>query len=112
MSSISITLSALNDWEEAWLIDHEHADLDDANCVYKHVEGRMNLMRCCGEDCPTNLAPFVVQASDKPYVTIHDFVLAVHLTHGSPLGYIGVHEHLRRPTSAGRDSADGRPPRY
>ncbi|KAH6870944.1 hypothetical protein B0T10DRAFT_501024 [Thelonectria olida] len=78
LSSISVTVDPLCDWEYAWWENHEHADPDDPNCVYELVEGEMHLVQCCGEDEPTNLAPFVVQASDKPYLTIHDFVTDVH----------------------------------
>ncbi|KAH6983655.1 hypothetical protein BKA56DRAFT_520050 [Ilyonectria sp. MPI-CAGE-AT-0026] len=53
VSSISVSILPLNDW-------------------------RTILARCCGENRPKNLAPLEVQALHTPYVTIHDYVMALH----------------------------------
>lgn len=37
------------------------------------------LLRCCGEDLPPKAPSLVVEASDKLYVTVHDYLMAVHL---------------------------------
>ncbi|KAH6866114.1 hypothetical protein B0T10DRAFT_554158 [Thelonectria olida] len=77
-TSLSVRISPLDTWKLDWFESHEHADPDDPSCVYELVNGHMSLVQCCGEDKPTNLAPFAVKVSDKPYLSIHDFITAVH----------------------------------
>lgn len=78
VSSISVSILPLHDCEEDWRSNHEHADRDDPNCVYETFRGRTILARCCGENRPKNLAPLEIQALHTPYVTIHDYVIALH----------------------------------
>ncbi|KAK6221412.1 hypothetical protein LQW54_001513 [Pestalotiopsis sp. IQ-011] len=89
--SIKVTQANLDNWEDDWVDEHlSHADDESAPCGRK-------LMRCCDEDRPPAQAPsIVVRSSSKPYVTIHDYVTAVHdwlQTHRDDiLRTKGVHE--------------------
>lgn len=80
VSSISVTVDDLEQYVEKWLDGHEpHADTDD--CEWGQLEGggsEPELLRCCGTDRPREIPPLVVMASEKPFVTVHDYVSAVH----------------------------------
>lgn len=80
VSSISVTIDDWEQYEVNWLDDHEHhADLD--TCELGQLEGggsEPEILRCCGTDRPREIPPLVVKASGKPFVTVHDYVSAVH----------------------------------
>lgn len=78
--SIKVTVSQLNDWDSQWEESHEHAEPDDEGCEFApgDDDGPGELLKCCGEERPQAPAPLVVTANEKAYVTIHDYVSAVH----------------------------------
>ncbi|KAM6513792.1 hypothetical protein FALCPG4_015005 [Fusarium falciforme] len=84
VSSITVKArSPLDDWQASWKDEHRHADPDDEDCVFEEAiaeDGWVydRLLRCCGEDLPPKAPSLVVEASDKPYVTVHDYLTAVH----------------------------------
>lgn len=94
ISSITITQYDLNNWEDDWVECHlPHADYDGArwtvdtsDATEANEDGQTGddemgrkLMHCCGEDRPSAQArQLLVQASSKPYLTIHDYVMPVH----------------------------------
>lgn len=121
ISSIRVTQVHLDDWEQEWVDEHlPHADYDGAvwtgggegvtvtgldetatedqeDADQGDDETGRRLMRRCDEDRPPARGPgLVVRASSKPYVTIHDYVTAVHAwlqTHRDDiLRARGVHE--------------------
>lgn len=48
-------------------------------CVFGEDEdGEPLLLECYGEGRPRRPPPLVVRASEKPYVTVHDYLSAVH----------------------------------
>jgi hypothetical protein len=89
VSSISVTEDRLDCWVEDWVENHiPNTDTDHAEWVeadpggedddgYGDQDGR-NLMSCCGERRPCPPPPIIVKASTHPFVTIHDFIAAVH----------------------------------
>ncbi len=81
ISSVAVTLSAFTRWAEDWEQAHQHAEPGDPGCVFGEAEDDETdppLLRCCGESRPRDTAPLLVRASEQPYVTIHDYVSAVH----------------------------------
>jgi hypothetical protein len=87
VSSLKVEVYQLLDWEFCWCEIHEaHADPTDGQSVWSFSENpedpgeNPKLMRCCGTDRPQPTPPLVVQASSstEPFVTIHDYVSAVH----------------------------------
>lgn len=82
VSSIAVRIQALDnrvgDWEDL----HLHAEPGMAGCVFgppEQGEEEGLLLACCGERRPGGRASqLVVRASSKPYVTVHDYVSAVH----------------------------------
>ncbi|KFY31394.1 hypothetical protein V493_01145 [Pseudogymnoascus sp. VKM F-4281 (FW-2241)] len=103
ISSIKVSVDDLDLWEEMWLEQHRghtgpsaeyvtYGDLSDDERPYptemKEDGGWESdsdteyLVRCCGEDRPLNsenAATLVVEPSaDNGFVTVHDYVSAVH----------------------------------
>lgn len=78
-SSITVQ-TPLESWPTQWEERHEHADPDDDGCEFApdDHDGPGELLRCCGEDRPEAPEPFVVTATSKEYVTIHDYVSTAH----------------------------------
>lgn len=86
ISSITVTLDDLDTREEDWVLEHMRDD-GSGDDVWENVDddeggdggdGR-KLVRCCNEDRPYAPAPLTIQGStDKGYVTIRDYVVAVH----------------------------------
>ncbi len=77
----SITIKTpLDSWAAEWEEHHEHADPDDEGCEFAEDDddGPGELLRCCGEERPQAPPPLVVTATDKEYVTVHDYVSTVH----------------------------------
>lgn len=103
IESITVRVSALENWQGDWVEWHRHAELDDENCVFGELdpelyrytedenaddneddeeddEAEPDLLRCCDTDRPTRAPRLVVKPSDtsKGYVTVHDYISAVH----------------------------------
>lgn len=120
-----MTQANLDEWEDDRVDEHlSHADDESAVWVQgdernagtdenpteddEHLwddETGRKLMRCCDEDRPSAQAPsIVVRSSGKSYVTIHDYVTAVHdrlQTHRDDiLRAKGVHEGGPAPADA------------
>lgn len=75
VSSITVEVRDL----EWWQVDWEEYHREDDEAVYGEDEdGYDVLLECCDEKRPPEPPKLVVKASDKPYVTIHDYVSAVH----------------------------------
>lgn len=117
ISSITVTLSDFEHWEETWVEEHvPHADDDQAVWVdvQQGTEGDEDddggddgdgrrLMRCCDTSRPVVPAPVTVRSTSQPFVTIHDYVTAVHhwlqRVKGSVLEAKGVHESQPLPAN-------------
>lgn len=118
VSSITVTQADLNNWEEEWVEAHyPDGDTDQAVWVYVNPgamereedgdgedgEGR-KLVRCCGEDRPRAPPPLIVGASTMPFVTVHNYVVAVHSwlrsQHDNILRARSVHMSERTPSDA------------
>ncbi|KAF9876998.1 hypothetical protein CkaCkLH20_05264 [Colletotrichum karsti] len=99
IGSIAVAVDALRQWQDNWLELHErHADPDDDDCVFGELdpelyaqsddedeesdqeEDRRELLRCCGTDRPVKANSLIFKPSDtsKGYVTVHDYISAVH----------------------------------
>ncbi|KAK8121893.1 hypothetical protein PG984_010563 [Apiospora sp. TS-2023a] len=114
ISSITVTQDDLNNWEDDWVDEHiPHADDDDAG-TSTWVDGSgddeddedglgRKLVRCCDQSRPRAPAPLVVGPSTQPYLTVDDYIVAVHAwlrTHrDSILAARGVHEDGPVPAS-------------
>ena len=93
VSSVTVNLEQLNDWEDTWLDFHcGHAEPDELCADNDEVrfgelsdissdeddEGADALLRCCGGNRPRKKkASLFIRASGE-FITIHDFVSAVH----------------------------------
>ena len=79
ISSITVRIYALDlypdDWEDS---HHRHMDCDSAMSVYEERGGKKTLIDCCGEHRPADHIPLLVKASSQPFITVHDYVTAVH----------------------------------
>lgn len=85
ISSITVQVYEVNGWAETWEDWHEHAETGDSRCELAdaaNVTGDEyddpRLARCCGEYRPPMHSPATVTSPDHRYVTIHDYVTAVH----------------------------------
>jgi hypothetical protein len=95
ISSITTRVQELDDWEHYWYeLHHFHSEHDDDEGTNGSMirygelpdydpdedeEGPPHLLRCCGEDRPRSKAVrLVVDASEKDFVTVHDFLSTVH----------------------------------
>ncbi|KAI2631342.1 hypothetical protein GGS26DRAFT_557401 [Hypomontagnella submonticulosa] len=83
ISSIKVTILMLDDWECAWEEAHEPEENESAVYTEDGPEGERKLIQCCGEGRPyykSSPPSCLVKASgkSKPFVTIHDYVTAVH----------------------------------
>ncbi|KAI7777445.1 hypothetical protein LA080_003540 [Diaporthe eres] len=90
VSSILVSVDDLEDFPSVWLDGHEpHAEPDSDDCVFGRLgaegagdaedgDGEVELLRCCGTDLPREIPPLLVEAAEGPYVTVHDYVAAVH----------------------------------
>ena len=78
VSSITVQLMELEDWESDWVDAHEpHAQHNSGDAQWS-TEPRRRLMRCCGQDRPHPPAPLSVQSTEREFVTVHDFVTQTH----------------------------------
>nr|XP_036574414.1 uncharacterized protein CTRU02_15636 [Colletotrichum truncatum]KAF6780842.1 hypothetical protein CTRU02_15636 [Colletotrichum truncatum] len=94
-------IDVLERWQREWIEWHErHASPDNDNCVFGELpdndiptsesssnEGKEKedvhsdegeLLRCCGTDRPKRALPLVIEASNTEYITIDDYVSALH----------------------------------
>ncbi|KAF2154940.1 hypothetical protein K461DRAFT_276109 [Myriangium duriaei CBS 260.36] len=86
ISSITVVQEQLNDAPQYFVDEHiPHADDDNPAVEWRpakppHHGDRENklLMQCCGEQRPRGSPRLTINASSKAFVTIGDFVLAVH----------------------------------
>ncbi|KAH7184951.1 uncharacterized protein B0J16DRAFT_319752 [Fusarium flagelliforme] len=80
ISCIDVRSSELYWWPDDWSESHRHADPDFDWCVFEFAEEgvRGRLLECCGEVRPQDHVPLRVEASTRPYVTVHDYLAAVH----------------------------------
>ena len=78
--SISVAVDEVDLWEEDWLEGHEsHAFEGEEWEPGDEEHGYPGKLRAfCGEHRPKGPPPLLVAASTRPYVTVHDFVTAVH----------------------------------
>ncbi|KAJ6783592.1 hypothetical protein PWT90_10349 [Aphanocladium album] len=81
-SSITVAVSPLTSWAAQWEEFHEDADPDDDDCEFApgddDDDGPGELLRYRGEQRPQTPPPLVVTATTKEYVTVHDYVSALH----------------------------------
>ncbi|KAF6832633.1 hypothetical protein CPLU01_06029 [Colletotrichum plurivorum] len=76
VSSITVTVRALDDWQESWLDAHREVEEDKE---YVLLEDRTRrLLRVYGEERPGPSPTCVVRATTQPFVTVGDYVAAVH----------------------------------
>lgn len=93
ISSITVTVDELNQWEDVWLDDHEHHHSPDHSpsddFEYQSFpdwdpeqdEGEVQLVKCCGEARPRNTkVSLIVTAAPNGdgFVTLRDYLSAVH----------------------------------
>lgn len=81
ISSVSVHLTMLRRWAEDWEAVHQHAEEGMTGCIFGEAEdGETDppLLRCCGEERPRDTLALLIRASEKPYLTVHDYVSAVH----------------------------------
>ncbi|KAK8034852.1 hypothetical protein PG993_009847 [Apiospora rasikravindrae] len=96
IGSITVKAGALDEWEENWWLRHEEdrspdqvrgpppPDYEPKNNPERFWkrsdENKILLLRCCGEDRPTQRPQLAVVPSDPDagFVTVHDYVSAVH----------------------------------
>jgi hypothetical protein len=83
VSSITVTVYLLDNWAEDWEDVHRHCAERDRERVISLPDGTKQLDRCCGTDRPGAGPSLTVTAgaggdSSPGFVTIHDYVTAVH----------------------------------
>ncbi|RYP20797.1 hypothetical protein DL767_009382 [Monosporascus sp. MG133] len=86
LSSITVSVDELRDWENDWLEYHRHAEPGIEGCMFEETEAEEEteadeepeLLMCCGEVRPKEHIPLVIKASEQPYLTVHDYVTALH----------------------------------
>lgn len=76
---IFVGVDYLERWAEDWAEMHAHCiNEDDPETENMHREEDDPLLRCCGVECPPEQVKLEVRASKQPFVTIHDYLTAVH----------------------------------
>lgn len=90
VSSITVTISDLEDWAWRWAENHEDCGegYDDENQewieedsnedVDEEDEAPRKLMRCCGQNRPQAPPPLEVHPAVQSYITVHDYITQVH----------------------------------
>lgn len=90
VSSMTVVVYDLELWEDNWLELHGgHSFPGDDGCEFgplpeynpnEDEEGPDHLLKCCGTERPRNkAAKLVVKASNSDFITVHDYVCAVHI---------------------------------
>lgn len=94
VSSIEIAIDDFVYWNVLWEERHSDHD-DDNNCLYRNDKGQIlttqeieelesseqlafEVFSCCGESAPQLPLSVTVHASRKPFVTIADYIAALH----------------------------------
>jgi hypothetical protein len=81
-ASVTVESADLSNWSMNWWLSHEeHADgsNNDNNENAGDENSSNGPCPCCGKLPPHKYDTLVVEASDKPYVTIYNYITAVHL---------------------------------
>lgn len=95
ISSVTVRVEQLDDWEEQWLdFHHDHAEPGDHNEGNDEVrfgqlpdydpdededeEGSEHLLKCCGGERPRNKAVSLLVKATGEFLTLHNYVSAVH----------------------------------
>ncbi len=82
VSSITVTVGLLDNWAESWEDVHIHCAEPERERVTTLPDGTKHLERCCGTDRPGPSPSLTVTAGGGDlgpgFVTIHDYVTAVH----------------------------------
>jgi hypothetical protein len=84
VSSVVVCIDQLEDWEDSWFVMHDghhDPDEDSSNGEFRFDaddDGTEYLTRCCNQESPqSNTISLTVEAAGA-YITIHDYVSAVH----------------------------------
>lgn len=87
VSSVSVEIDTWSVWESEWgdvhipdcSSDRSVVSCPEEECDFSDDDGKpVQLTKCCGERRPAELIPLTVHASTKPFVTVHDYLTAVH----------------------------------
>jgi hypothetical protein len=94
ISSVSVYISPLHEWEDDWMELHaEHGEPDEEDALgsdFIHFgplpdyssdsdeEGPQQKLLCCGEKRPRKTKVKLEVTAAGPYLTVHDYVSAVH----------------------------------
>lgn len=86
ISSLSVKVRQLDYWADDWEEWHRHAEPGDSRCEFRDAalvtgdaDDDPRLVYCCGETRPPIHTPLRIKArKDLGYITIHDYVSAVH----------------------------------
>ncbi|KAF6800973.1 hypothetical protein CSOJ01_12107 [Colletotrichum sojae] len=81
LTSIAVKSSELDDWPNSFYeLHYEHDDLGSEDDDDDDEQDEDAQWKCsgCGEMSPKKHEPLIVKASEKPYVTVHDYIIAVH----------------------------------
>lgn len=77
VSSVAVTVRVLDGWEESWLDAHRKDEEEDKEYVLLE-DGTRRLVRVHGEERPGPSPTCAVRATTQPFVTVGDYVAAVH----------------------------------
>ncbi|KAL2132771.1 hypothetical protein VTI74DRAFT_3395 [Chaetomium olivicolor] len=96
ITSATVSVDVLDEWEMLWVEMHDrhwdgpgedwephekvvrYGTLPGREPEYEGFPGREHLLRCCGIDRPLNKAATLVVEANGEFLTVHDFVSAVH----------------------------------
>ena len=79
VASVTVESADLSNWPSGWWLCHmEHADADDDDENSGDENSSNGPCPAYSELPPREYDTLVVEASDKPYVTIHDYITTVH----------------------------------
>ncbi|KAK1847554.1 hypothetical protein CCHR01_09833 [Colletotrichum chrysophilum] len=100
IKTISVHVDVLKRWQGEWIqwnLQHASPDDDDDDCVYGELLDELlhesecsssegdddsnegELLRCCATDRPKRALLLVIETSNTEYITIYDYVSALHL---------------------------------
>jgi hypothetical protein len=94
ISSLDVGVEVLQEWDEQWTEVHtDHATFEPASDDEENgakfgplpefdpeedEEGPEHLVRCCGQDRPRGADIMLTLTASGPFITVHDYVSAVH----------------------------------